>query len=161
MLRSSQASTPSANETEDRGPQEPDDKPPDQPAADKRGSKSVARNVAHFSVSEGLSTSSDVTAGDARQEGPEAECGECDQPQMQRATGDNSSCRSVSQKNQKRRGGDSNSRSLAGRRFSRPVQSAALPPLRGGNSPGQFISNGSTEASDCWRQVTRPRRSST
>src|ERR1019366_282745 len=30
----------------------------------------------------------------------------------------------------KRRGGDSNSRTLAGRRFSRPVVSAAHPPLR-------------------------------
>ena len=130
MLRSSQASTPSANETEDRGPQEPDDKPPDQPAADKRGSKSVARNVAHFSVSEGLSTSSDVTAGDAKQEYAEPESGACGQPQTQRASGDNSSCRSVSQKNQKRRGGDSNSRWVAPRRFSRPVHSATLPPLR-------------------------------
>ena len=161
MLRSGQASTPSANETEDRGPQEPDDKPPDQPTTDKRGAKSVARNVAHFSVSEGLSTSSDVTAGDAQQGGGETESGGCDQPQMQRATGDNSSCRSVSQKNLKRRVRDSNPGYLSARRFSRPVQSAALPPLRGGNSPGQFISNGSTEASDCWRQVTRPRRSST
>jgi hypothetical protein len=36
---------------------------------------------------------------------------------------------------QKRRGGDSNSRYLAVRWFSRPVHSATLPPLRGSRGP--------------------------
>lgn len=98
MLRGGQASTPSANGTEGSRPQEPDDKPPDQSTADKRGSKSVARNVAHFSVSERLSASLDVTEHDKKEEAEGPQEVKCASPQSQKATGDNSSCRLVSQK---------------------------------------------------------------
>ncbi len=131
MLRSGPAQSSAVSGTENDRPSEPDGQPPDQPTADKRGSKSVARNVAHFSVSGGLSASSDVTAGEAQQGAGEQRKGELGTPQRQQATGDNSSCRSVSQKKQKRRGRDSNPGCLSARRFSRPVHSAALPPLRG------------------------------
>ena len=106
MLRGGQTSTPCANGTEDDRPQEPDDKPPDQSTADKRGSKCVAQNVAHFSVSEGLSASLDVTEHDNKKQAEGTQEVEYTSSQSQKATGDNSSCRSVSQKKRKRRGGD-------------------------------------------------------
>lgn len=130
MLRGGQAMTSQMNRTLKDSPLEQDGKPPDQRLADKGGSKSVARNVAHFSVSEGLSASLYVTECDNEKEtdGPQED--NCDTSQSQKATGVNTSCRSMSRKKHKRRGRDSNPGSVARRRFSRPVHSAALPPLR-------------------------------
>ena len=129
-LRDSHESPLPATGTPNDAPPEQSDKPPDEYLTDKGGSKSVAQNVAHFSVSEGLSASLDVTEGDNEEGANQPQEDNCDTPQRQKATGDNTSCRSVSQENNKRRGGDSNPRYLSVRRFSRPVHSAALPPLQ-------------------------------
>ncbi|MCH9789429.1 MAG: hypothetical protein K0U82_01320, partial [Planctomycetes bacterium] len=64
MLQSSQTSHFQSEETQENPTQEQSDKPHDEQPEDSNSSKSVARNVAHFSGSEGLSPSLDVTEVD-------------------------------------------------------------------------------------------------
>lgn len=132
LLRGGQTSTSHTNGTQEGVPEEQGDKPSDEEAEDGSGSKSVARNVAHISGRRRLLVSGDVTNGGTESGATEPSDGGGSSPQMQKATGVNTSCRSMSQKMQKRRGRDSNPGYLSARRFSRPVQSAALPPLRNG-----------------------------
>lgn len=110
MLRGGQASTPRTNGTEDDRPQEPDNKSPDQSTADKRGSKSVAQNVAHFSVSEGLTASLDVTQHNNKKQAEGAQESECASPQSQKRQEITHPVARCHKKKRKRRGGDSNPR---------------------------------------------------
>ncbi|HAH43796.1 MAG TPA: hypothetical protein DCM07_02870 [Planctomycetaceae bacterium] len=107
MLRSRQTPHSQTGESQENSLQEQGDKSPDDQPDDSNSSESVAQNVAHFSDSEGLSSSSDVTGGDKDDEDSRPQKDKHSTPQSQKATGDNSSCRSMSQQKQKRRGGDS------------------------------------------------------
>lgn len=122
MLLGRHESPSQATETAADALSEQGDKPPDECSADKGG----LEDVAHIPVTQGLSTSSDVTEGD-----------------NEKGLIDLSSTKAMPHKDkerqeiahpvalcQKRREGDSNSRYLAVRRFSRPVHSATLPSLR-------------------------------
>ncbi len=106
-LQGGQVMTSQVNGTLKDTSQEQGGKPPDEHPTDRRGSKSVARNVAHFSISEGLSASLDVTEGDNEKGADRPHKDKHGKPQKQKATGVSTSCRSVSQKKHKRRGRDS------------------------------------------------------
>ena len=110
-----------ASGIQDDASREQGGKPSDKQPEKSGGSKSVARNVAHFSVSEGLLASSDVTVSDDEKGGDRPLQSQCDTSQMQKATGDISSCHSVSQKCKAERGGFEPPVVVTPRRFSRPV----------------------------------------
>ncbi len=120
MLRGGQAATPRENGTPDAASQQQADQPQDEHPTDKGGSEGVARNVAHFSGSEGLSASSDVTEGDHERGETRPQEEDEGTPQKGRATGDNSSCRSVSQNCKAERGGFEPPVPFPVHRFSRP-----------------------------------------
>ena len=94
------------------------------------GAKSVALNVALPGVPEWPSVTSDVTpppCGKAPVLSPRRQKRS---PKPQRTTGVDTACRPVSQNVQTERVGFEPTRNLRPCRFSRPVQSATLPPLR-------------------------------
>lgn len=92
--------------------------------------KSVAPNVAPQVVPECLPASQDVTTAPSGKGKKSRANTAVRSPKTQGATGDSSSCRPVSQNVSAEREGFEPSMPLQACRFSRPVQSAALPPLR-------------------------------
>lgn len=108
----------------------PESQPEESPDDEGETAKSVAPNVAPQVVAECLSASQDVTAvppargEESRTSSPKRS------PKTQGATGDSSTCRPVSQNVSAERQGFEPWDELPRLRFSRPVQSAALPPLR-------------------------------
>jgi len=94
------------------------------------GPKSVAQNVAHISVSERPEMSSNVSTASGKRSTKRAPKSDPSSPETQEATGFDSSCRSVSQNVSAERVGFEPTRPFRTCRFSRPVQSATLPPLQ-------------------------------
>ncbi len=116
--RSKRVPTEAKNETAD-------------PAEQETGAKSVALNVALPVVPERPSVTPDVTTRVGGGEPARSPKPRMRSPKTQGATGDSSPCRPVSQNVETERVGFEPTRNLRPCRFSRPVQSATLPPLRG------------------------------
>jgi hypothetical protein len=97
MLRTNQQVPSAANGTRRKRSKKDTSHVADEPSDEDDGAKTVAPNVAPVSVPERLPTSPDVTAeaGGKRTNFPDRRTRRT--PQMQGATGDNSSCRPVSQ----------------------------------------------------------------
>ena len=104
--------------------------PTESPDADGEAAKSVAPNVAPQVVPECLPASQDVTVATPAEGKKSRGNGRKRTPKAQGATGDNSTCRPVSQNVEAERQGFEPWMDLHPCRFSRPVQSAALPPLQ-------------------------------
>lgn len=100
------------------------------PAEQETGAKSVALNVALPGVPERLAVTPDVTTRVGGGEPVRSTKPRKRSPKTQGATGDSSPCRPVSQNVETERVGFEPTRNLRPCRFSRPVQSATLPPLR-------------------------------
>lgn len=106
MLQGSHSSLQQGNEGQVAGQQTRGDKSRDEQSGENPDPKSVARNVAHFSVPRGLLASLDVTEGGCEDGDVRPHKRRQGRSQKQRATGDSVSCRSVSQDGRERRGGD-------------------------------------------------------
>ncbi len=101
-----------------------------EPAEEKTGAKSVALNVALPGVPERPAVTPGVTTRVGGGEPVRSQKHLKRSPKTQGATGDSSTCRPVSQNVSAERQGFEPWDELPHLRFSRPVQSAALPPLR-------------------------------
>lgn len=101
-----------------------------EPGGLETGAESVAPNVALPSVPERPAVTPDVTTQVGGGEPAPSPKPRKRSPKTQAATGDNSSCRPVSQTDVAEGGGFEPPLPLRAGRFSRPVQSAALPSLR-------------------------------
>ena len=101
--------------------------------------KSVALNVAPHCDFEWPAVASDVTPATPGQRPKTARNRRDPSPERHRATGTDATCRSVPQNEQAERVGFEPTRNLRPCRFSRPVQSATLPPLRGVSGSGRHL----------------------
>lgn len=101
-----------------------------EPAEQETGAKSVAPNVALPRVSDRPVVTPDVTTQGVNGKRSRSPRRRKSSPKTQGATGDSSTCRPMSQTDSAERVGFEPTMPLQACRFSRPVQSAALPPLR-------------------------------
>ena len=118
------------------------------------GAKSVAPNVALLCGEVRPAVTSDVTPQVGSGERNRSPRRRTPSPKTHRATGDSTTCRPVSQNVETERVGFEPTRNLRPCRFSRPVQSATLPPLQD-FSPSDFTVD---SAQPCRRAVWAPIR---